>query len=137
MTFNYNINENTRCKTKLFSSIGDRNSVGFSNIITVKNRINCTTEQFNPRILNIDQYRNYGIESRLITNYRPGNMKNTIVGGFSCIKIQHLAVQMQKIQRAQIMTRHPQQNITAILPSHPATQTFLQKIFFATQINLL
>ena len=86
LTFNYNINENTRWNTKLFSTIGDRNSVGFTNAITVKDSINPATGQFNPRVLNIDQYRNYGMESRIITDYNLGNMKNTVAAGVRLYK---------------------------------------------------
>ena len=52
---NYQINDNTRWNTKLFATIGDRNSVGFLQSITVKTasiqlRVNTTTE-----VLNVDQ----------------------------------------------------------------------------------
>jgi Fe(3+) dicitrate transport protein len=78
---NYNISETARWNTKLFSTIGDRNSVGFTNSITVKDSINTATLTYNNRVLNIDQYRNYGLESRIISDYTLGNMKNTISGG--------------------------------------------------------
>ncbi len=78
---NYNINEHTRWNTKLFATIGDRNSVGFLQGITVKDSINATTKANNNRTLNIDQYRNYGLESRILTDYVLGNMKNTLSGG--------------------------------------------------------
>ncbi|MEI2750564.1 MAG: TonB-dependent receptor [Ferruginibacter sp.] len=37
--------------------------------------------QYNNRVVNVDQYRNYGFESRIITDYVLGKMKNTIAGG--------------------------------------------------------
>ncbi len=78
---NYRINEHTRWNTKLSATIGDRNSVGFTAPITVKDSINSTTLNYNPRVLNADKYRNYGLESRIISDYFLGKMKNTISGG--------------------------------------------------------
>ncbi len=78
---NYKINENTRWNTKLYATIGDRNSVGYLQGITVKDSINAATGTNNNRILNIDQYRNYALESRIITDYNLGKMNNTISGG--------------------------------------------------------
>lgn len=77
----YDINENSRWNTKIYSTIGDRNSVGFLQSINVKDSINIATNQFNNRIVNIDKYRNYGIESRIISDYAIGKFKNTIAGG--------------------------------------------------------
>ena len=78
---NYKFNENTRWNTKLYATIGDRNSVGYLQSITVKDSINPATGEYNNRVLNIDQYRNYGLESRIITDYQLGNMTNTLSGG--------------------------------------------------------
>lgn len=78
---NYNINEHTRWNTKLFATIGDRNSVGFLQSITTKDSINATTLSYNNRVVNLDQYRNYGLESRIITDYHLGKMENTFSGG--------------------------------------------------------
>ena len=35
------------------------------------------TGQFASRVLNIDQYRNYGLENRFITDYDLGKMENS------------------------------------------------------------
>jgi len=78
---NYKFNENTRWNTKLFATIGDRNSVGFLQSITLKDSVNPATGEYNNRVLNIDQYRNYGLESRIITDYHIGKMSNTLSGG--------------------------------------------------------
>lgn len=78
---NYKINENTRWNTKLFGTIGDRNSVGFLQSITAKDSINPATLSYNNRVVNLDQYRNYGLESRIITDYHLGKMKNTLSSG--------------------------------------------------------
>ncbi len=78
---NFQINENTQWNTKLFGTIGDRNSVGFLQPITTKDSINANTLTYNNRVVNLDQYRNYGLESRFITDYHLGKMKHTISAG--------------------------------------------------------
>ncbi|MEJ7610492.1 MAG: TonB-dependent receptor [Ferruginibacter sp.] len=77
----YTLNEKTRWNTKLFATIGDRNSVGFLQSITIKDSINAATKQYNNRVVNIDQYRNLGLESRIMTDYHIGKMNNTLSGG--------------------------------------------------------
>ena len=81
ITVQYEINDHSRWNTKIFGTIGDRNSVGFLQPINVNDSINALTNQFNNRLVNIDQYRNYGLESRIITDYATGKMKNTISAG--------------------------------------------------------
>ncbi len=78
---NYKINDHTIWNTKLYGTIGDRNSVGFLQSITIKDSINGATQAYNNRVVNIDNYRNYGLESRILTDYNLGKMKNTISGG--------------------------------------------------------
>jgi len=81
ITLLYEINDHSRWNTKIFGTIGDRNSVGFLQPINIKDSINAVTNQYNNRVVNLDQYRNYGLESRIITDYFIGKMKNTISGG--------------------------------------------------------
>lgn len=78
---NYQISEKARWNTKLFGTIGDRNSVGFLQSITTQDSINASTLDYNNRTVLLDQYRNYGLESRIISDYFLGKMKNTISGG--------------------------------------------------------
>jgi Fe(3+) dicitrate transport protein len=81
LILNYQLNVNTKWNTKLFATIGDRNSVGFLQSITTADSINVSTLNYNNRVVNIDQYRNCGMESRIITHYQLGKMNNTIAGG--------------------------------------------------------
>ena len=81
MIANYVINDNTRWNTKLFATIGNRNSVGFTKSITTRDTINAATKDYNNRVLNADDYRNYGLESRIITNYTLGKIQHTLSGG--------------------------------------------------------
>lgn len=78
---NYKFNEKSRLNTKIFSTIGNRNSVGFLQSILVKDSINPATGQYNNRVVNLDEYRNYGMETRYITDYKLGKMENTISAG--------------------------------------------------------
>ena len=82
----YEINEHSRWNTKIFGTIGNRNSIGFLQSITVKDSINPSTNQLNNRIVNVDKYRNFGIESRIISDYAIGKFKNTIAGGIRLYK---------------------------------------------------
>ncbi len=78
---NYKINDHTKWNTKLYATIGNRNSVGYLQNILVKDSINPATNEYNSRALNADEYRNYALESRIITNYHLGNLHNTLSGG--------------------------------------------------------
>ena len=83
---NYQINEHTRWNTKLFATIGDRNSIGFTTSLVVNNKFvpdsfNVAKGRYNDRVLNIDRYRNYGLESRILTDYRLGRINTTFSGG--------------------------------------------------------
>lgn len=78
---NYTINNSTRWNTKLFATIGNRNSVGFTQSILIRDSINPSAMNYNNRLLNADKYRNYGLESRIITDYQFLKMNNTISGG--------------------------------------------------------
>jgi Fe(3+) dicitrate transport protein len=81
LIFNYQVNENTKWNTKLFATIGNRNSVGFLQSITVKDSLSTATGEYNNRTVQVDSYRNYGLESRIITDYKLGKWQNTLAGG--------------------------------------------------------
>lgn len=81
LILNYKLNEKTKWNTKLFATLGDRNSVGFLQPITVKDSINASTFEYNNRSLLVDQYRNYALESRIITDYLLGKTDNTLSAG--------------------------------------------------------
>jgi Fe(3+) dicitrate transport protein len=81
LIFNWQINEHTRWNTKLFATIGNRNSVGYLQSILVPDSINPATLQYNNRVVNLDQYRNTGMESRIITAYTIGKTEQTLSGG--------------------------------------------------------
>ncbi len=78
---NYQLSNKARWNTKLFATIGNRNSVGFLQTITVKDSINLANGQNNNRTVQADRYRNLGLESRLLTDYSLAGMKNTLSAG--------------------------------------------------------
>jgi Fe(3+) dicitrate transport protein len=81
MSIDYSLNAHSRWNTKIFGTLGDRNSIGFLQSINIPDTINKFTNQFNNRIVNIDSYRNYGVESRIIADYQIGKQKHTIAAG--------------------------------------------------------
>ncbi|MBC7948284.1 MAG: TonB-dependent receptor [Chitinophagaceae bacterium] len=81
LILNYKFSDKARLNTKFFATIGDRASVGFLQSILVKDSINAATGQYNNRVLNIDKYRNYGMETRVLTDYKLGSMNNTLSAG--------------------------------------------------------
>ncbi len=78
---NYELNKQTRWNTKLFGTIGNRNSVGFIQSILVKDVINPSTNSYANRVVNLDRYRNFGLESRFITAYQLGKREHNISFG--------------------------------------------------------
>jgi len=81
LMLNYQLSPSAKWNTKFFATIGDRNSVGYLQAITLADSINPATGQYNNRVVNIDQYRNYGMESRIITDYTIGNLSATLSAG--------------------------------------------------------
>lgn len=62
-------NQHTRLNIKLFGIAGNRSSIGYLRAINLPDSINPATMQYNNRALDIDQYRNFGLEARLATDY--------------------------------------------------------------------
>ena len=85
---NYEFSEKTRLNVKFFGILGDRNSVGYfpSGGIVVADTINKSTNQYNTRNVNTDNYRNYGMEARYITDYKLFNSKQTLSAGVRAYK---------------------------------------------------
>jgi Fe(3+) dicitrate transport protein len=81
LIFNYRFSEKTKLNTKFFATIGNRSSVGFLQAITARDSINPATMEYNSRTVQVDQYRNYGMESRFITDYSPGKTTHTLSAG--------------------------------------------------------
>jgi Fe(3+) dicitrate transport protein len=83
VTADYRINNHQRLNIKLFGIHGNRNSVGFnpSGGILVDDDINPNTGEYNSRTVDIDHYRNYGIETRYLLHYNLGKQENSLSAG--------------------------------------------------------
>ena len=77
----YTINASSRLNVKLFAVAGDRSSIGFLKAVTIRDTINSSTQQYNNRLLDIDKYRNAGLETRYLKDYTIGKMNSTFSGG--------------------------------------------------------
>jgi len=66
----YRPNDKLLFNLKVFGLLGDRNSVGFTARPTVADSINASTNAYNPRQVDTDNYRNIGTEFRGIYNYK-------------------------------------------------------------------
>lgn len=88
ITADYRINHNQRVNVKLFGIRGDRNSVGFnpSGGILVNDDINPSTGEYNARTVDIDQYRNYGVEGRYLLHYNLGKQESSLSAGVRLYK---------------------------------------------------
>ena len=81
VNFDTKVNANFDVNVKAFGLIGERNSVGFKEAITVADAISITTNQYANRIVDIDTYKNLGIENRNLYRYSLGNIKNNLAFG--------------------------------------------------------
>jgi Fe(3+) dicitrate transport protein len=83
LSADYKINSNQRFNMKFFNILGDRNSVGFfpSGGITVPDAINPTTGEYSNRTVDIDNYRNNGMEARYLLSYQTGRLGHNLSAG--------------------------------------------------------
>lgn len=81
MTFRYAITPKMNLQVKAFTTIAERNSVGFTKAINIADTINATTLEYNTRQVDRDNYMNYGAEARLSVNYKLLGAEHTLAGG--------------------------------------------------------
>ena len=81
LNFDYTINEKSRFNVKTFAMSGARNSIGFVQPPTIFDTVNTSTSSYNNRRVDVDQYRNAGLEARYITDYKIGKSKNSLSAG--------------------------------------------------------
>ena len=81
VNFDTKVNVNLDVNVKAFGLIGERNSVGFTNAANVTDAISTTTNQYANRIVDIDTYKNLGIENRNLYRYSLGKIKNNLAFG--------------------------------------------------------
>jgi len=81
VTGDFQISENTHINTKVFTTIAERNSVGFVNDIFVKDTFNTVTNSFSSRQVDRDYYFNIGTETRLLHDFNWMGQKQTFTAG--------------------------------------------------------
>jgi Fe(3+) dicitrate transport protein len=86
LNMDYTISEKSRLNIKSFGMVGYRNSIGFMQTPNIRDTINASTLQFSNRRVDVDQYRNAGIEARYINDFQIGKLKNTISSGVRYFK---------------------------------------------------
>ncbi len=77
----YDISPLINLQIKSFTTVAERNSVGFVKAITTKDTINSTTLQYNSRQVDSDQYKNYGAELRVAVKYKLLGKETILAGG--------------------------------------------------------
>ena len=78
---NYQINEQSKLNIKLFGVMGDRNSVGLLKAINVRDTIAAGTLAYANRTVDIDNYRNAGLETRYLSSFKWAGRKHHFSGG--------------------------------------------------------
>ena len=81
LTAKYEISESITLQVKSFGTIAERNSVGFTKSITVKDTINTATLQYDARQVDRDYYKNIGTEARISVKYNFFGNQNVFAGG--------------------------------------------------------
>ncbi len=78
---NYQFDARHKLNVKVFGVAGNRNSVGYIRALTIKDTINKTTGAYNNRSVDIDNYRNFGIEARYLGDYQLAGKNQSFSGG--------------------------------------------------------
>ncbi len=81
LTIKYDISSSISIQIKSFTTIAERNSVGFTKAIIFKDSINPTTLEYNARQVDCDNYKNYGTEVRASVKYKFFGKENIFAGG--------------------------------------------------------
>jgi Fe(3+) dicitrate transport protein len=78
---NIRASENTRLTVAVSAILGQRNSVQFLKIPTLKDSINPVTDQYDPRQVDRDYYHSYSAEARIRHDYNLLGLKSYLVAG--------------------------------------------------------
>ncbi len=78
---NYQFDSRHKLNVKLFGVAGNRNSVGYIRALTIKDSINAATGEYNNRTVDIDNYRNFGMEARYLGDYSLLGKNHSFSGG--------------------------------------------------------
>lgn len=78
---NYLFSPSVALRVTAFGTFAERNSVGFTQAITIQDTINLSTHAYNSRQVDRDSYKNYGVEARMSMGYKLLGNENTLAGG--------------------------------------------------------
>jgi Fe(3+) dicitrate transport protein len=78
---NYDFSPTGRMNLKIFHVKGDRNSIGFLKPVTLPDLTDDVTGAYAPRTVDIDQYRNWGFEGRILQEFEWWGRKQTATAG--------------------------------------------------------
>ncbi len=81
LIFDTKLSANLTLNTKLFGLVGERNSVGFIATPDKPDAISSTTNDYDNRQVDRDFYKNLGIETRSIYNYKLGKQNQNLAFG--------------------------------------------------------
>lgn len=104
ITLKWDINPNTKIELLNSAILGVRNSVIFDKPANIEDTINPLTLQYNNRQVDIDNYKSFTGELRLINTYKFFNQKNSISMGIQYMNNDLHRRQQGKELQAQIMT---------------------------------
>jgi Fe(3+) dicitrate transport protein len=79
VNMDYQISANHKLNIKAFGLMGLRSSIGFTSPITTKDAL--TNGQYALRVLDEDEYKNYGVEARHLFTYSIGKQKQSLAVG--------------------------------------------------------
>lgn len=83
---NYQISNTSKFNFKAYHVKGDRGSIGFIRLVTVMDTLVSATGQYNNRSVDLDQYRNTGMEARYLGDFHIGKTAHTFSGGIRFFK---------------------------------------------------
>ena len=86
LSFDYQFNGDAKLSVKIFGTIAERNSVGFTKAINVADTFNNAIKSYNPRQVDRDSYKNLGAEIRFLKTYNLLKQKSTLATGFRVYK---------------------------------------------------
>ena len=79
VNMDYQISANHKLNIKAFGLMGLRSSIGFTSAINIKDAL--TSGQYALRVLDEDEYKNYGVEARHLFTYSIGKQKQSLAVG--------------------------------------------------------
>ena len=81
LTFDFQLSENAKLSVKVFATLAQRNSVGFTKGINIADTYNLAIKSYNPRQVDRDAYKNLGTEVRFLKTYALLKQKSILAAG--------------------------------------------------------